>query len=101
MDFQTPTLKDVTDLLERFKNAGWIESFEPKAEDFKIKYTQIGINKLQTLTMSFEDFKESGFEFTSLPAGQARECLEELIPPKFSTGEMAALIGFVLQFRMN
>jgi hypothetical protein len=90
-----PSLDDLRSLFKRFKRAGWITDFTCDGDSFELAYTPLGRQRIRTLIDGSKDFRESGFEFTSLAAGEMRDCVSELLPPNFSSTEFMALSGFI------
>lgn len=96
-----PEAGDLCTLFERFHRAGWITGFTESDGAYDLNYTPLGRQRVDSLVLGFKDIRESGFEFTSLAAGETRDCVAELIPPKLSQKEFMALLGFIKSFRMD
>jgi hypothetical protein len=95
LDAQAVNEDALRSLFERFKRAGWISDFSLNDLVFDLKYTPLGLQRIDAFKNGAKDFKDSGFEFTSLAAGELRDCFAELLPPKLSINEYMAFFGFL------
>jgi hypothetical protein len=95
MNTPVPELDDLRNLFERFRRAGWITDVVVSGEEFSPEFTPLGLRRLKSLVENFADIRAAGFEFTSLAAGEARDCVAELLPPNFPPREIMALFGFI------
>jgi len=90
-----PIADDLRNLFQRFRRAGWITDFADCDGNFKLDYTPLGLRRIAALVEGFRDVRQSGFEYTSVAAGDVRECLAELLPPNLSQAEFMAFFGFI------
>jgi hypothetical protein len=95
MTLSMPSEDDLRSLFGRFKRAGWISDFTESGGAFVPIFTPVGLQRIDTFIDGFKDFRESGHEFTSLAAGEMRDCFAELLPPNLTQREYMALFGFI------